>query len=80
MAGYIRINFHKERSNVSWALEKKFHNKGIMSKELLNATKDNKRKFKCLIHKKNSASIKVAINAKFILNKSIGSYLLFDKN
>ena len=34
--------------------KKNFHNKGIMSKELLNATKNKLKKYKCLIHREFS--------------------------
>ena len=51
-----------------------------MSKELLNATRSNYKKYKCLIHKKNTASIKVAKKAKFIIKKNNGPYILFVKN
>ena len=80
MIGYVRMELNYSKFKVSWALKKNFHNKGIMSKELLNATKNKLKKYKCLIHKSNLASIKVAKKAKFIFKKNEGYYYLFTKN
>lgn len=80
MIGYIRMELNYSKFKVSWALKKNFHNKGIMSKELLNATKNKLKKYKCLIHRRNLASIKVAKKAKFIFKKNDGKYYLFTKN
>ena len=80
MIGYIRMELDRSRLNTSWALQKNFHNKGIMSNELLNATKNKLKKYKCLIHKNNIASITVAKRAKFICKEKKGIYFLFIKN
>ena len=76
MIGYIRMELNYSKFKVSWALKKNFHNKGIMSKELFNATKNKLKKYKCLIL--SLASIKK--KAKFILKKNDGTYYLFTKN
>jgi len=78
--GYIRIRKEKVYSNVSWAIEKKFQNKGIMSKELFKVTSRKSQKFKCLIKKNNFASIKVANNAKFIFKMNLNKNLMYTKN
>ncbi len=45
--GYIRLELDKKKYNVSWALEKKFHGKGIAKKFLKKATNKKKNNLLC---------------------------------
>lgn len=50
--GYIRFEQNKLKKNISWALLKKFHNKGIISKNLKTLTSNKNIKYSARIKKK----------------------------
>lgn len=63
--GYIRLELDKKKYNVSWALEKKFHGKGVAKKFLKKATDRKKITYFAKIKKNNLVSLKVAKSALF---------------
>tara|TARA_B110000483_G_C18067661_1_gene492795 strand:+ start:614 stop:1051 length:438 start_codon:yes stop_codon:yes gene_type:complete len=67
LIGYIRLELKRNIHNVSWALEKENHGKGIIKKFLQKATNNKNVKYKAIIKKNNLASISVAYHAKFEL-------------
>lgn len=67
MIGYIRLELKKNIYISSWALEKKYQEKGISKKCLVLATNKKRQKYMAIIKQKNLASIKVANHAKFKL-------------
>ena len=79
--GYIRLELDKKKYNVSWALEKKFHGKGIAKKFLKKATNKKKIIYFAKIKKNNLASLKVAKSALFEVEKIKNQiYYLYKKN
>ncbi len=78
--GYIRLEFHKNTFNTSWALIKKFQGKGIAKKGLIFATKNKKTKYSAIVKKDNVPSLKVALSAKFKLTKQNKNILYLKKN
>lgn len=80
--GYIRGEKDNDFLNVSWALDKKYHGYGYMSKALKIVTerpRDNISKFKALILKKNIASIKVAQKNGFKLAYIKSTFYVYHK-
>lgn len=67
LIGYIRLDIRQNICNVSWALEKKYHGKGIIKKFLKKATNKKKFVYTAVVKKNNTPSLKVAIHAKFKL-------------
>ena len=67
LIGYVRFEKNKDTYDVSWAVSKKFQNKGLAKKCLKNTTKDTSFKYRSIILKNNKPSKKVAENAKFKL-------------
>ena len=50
--GYIRLELINNSYNTSWALYKKYQNKGYAKRSLIYATKNKKYKYKAIIKKK----------------------------
>ena len=50
--GYIRLELINNIYNTSWALYKKYQNKGYAKRSLIYATKNKKYKYKAIIKKK----------------------------
>tara|TARA_B100000787_G_scaffold169250_1_gene159921 strand:- start:45 stop:479 length:435 start_codon:yes stop_codon:yes gene_type:complete len=67
MVGYIRLELKKNIYISSWALEKKYQEKGISKKCLILATNKKRQKYMAIIKQDNLASIKIAYHAKFKL-------------
>lgn len=65
MIGYVRLEKIKNFFYVSWAILKKYQNKGFAKKSLILATKTKAHKYKALIKKNNFASIHIAEKANF---------------
>lgn len=78
--GYIRFEQNKLKKNISWALLKKFHNKGIISKNLKTLTSNKNIKYSARIKKKNIASLKMAFKAGFIKDRVRGDTVFLRKN
>ena len=78
--GYIRFEQNKLKKNISWALLKKFHNKGIISKNLKTLTSNKNIKYSARIKKKNIASLKMAFKAGFIKDRVRGETVFLRKN
>ena len=78
--GYIRLENKKNIYNVSWALDKKYHSKGIIKKSLVKATNNKKNVYYAIVKKNNTASIKVAKHASFELDKIKNQFCHFYKN
>lgn len=78
--GYIRLEYKKKIYNVSWALNKKYHAKGIIKKSLVKATNNKKYVYYAIVKKNNIASIKVAKHASFELDKTKNQICHFYKN
>ena len=76
--GYIRVERKKNNKILSWALIKKFQNKGIMKKNLLKITSNNKYTYKAVIKKKNLRSIFMATKVGFI-KKKINKKIIYIK-
>ena len=79
--GYIRFEQNKLKKNISWALLKKFHNKGIISKNLKTLTSNKNIKYSARIKKKNIASLKMAFGpfTKWKKHFTAGSFIHFVK-
>ncbi|WP_440911603.1 GNAT family N-acetyltransferase [Candidatus Pelagibacter sp.] len=67
MIGYVRLEKYRNLFNVSWAINKKFQNKGYTKKSVQIATKNKNFRYKALIMKNNFQSKKIAKNANFKL-------------
>ena len=78
--GFIRLEKNKHFYNLSWALLKSYHNRGIVSKSLKEATNSRKLKYKAIIIKNNIPSIKSALNAGFSKKKVGNKYVYMQKN
>ena len=78
--GYIRLENKYKKYFTSWALIKKFHGKGIMSKNLKKITSDKKKNYRAIIKKNNLESIKVAENAGFKKKNNNQKLFIFEKN
>ena len=78
--GYIRFEQNKLKKNISWALLKKFQNKGIISKNLKTLTSNKNIKYSARIKKKNIASLKMAFKAGFIKDRVRGDTVFLRKN
>ena len=78
--GYIRLNYIRKNFILSWALEKKFFNKGIMSAALAKVTSSRSCKYKAFIEKKNYISLKVALNAGFLKKRKYKNLFILYKN
>ena len=78
--GYIRFEQNKLKKNISWALLKKFHNKGIISKNLKTLTSNKNIKYSARIKKKNIAALKMAFKAGFIKDRVRGDTVFLRKN
>ena len=63
--GYIRMIKKKINKIVSWALLKKFQNKGIMTQNLIKLTANKRYKYKACVKKNNISSLKMAYKAGF---------------
>ena len=77
--GYIRIEKKIGKFLTSWALVKKFHGKGILSKNLKKATMNKKLKYKAIIKKENVASIRVANKSGFKMSRVLKKIVYFTK-
>ena len=77
--GYIRIEKKKKINYVSWALLKKYHNRGFAKRSLKNATRIKKRYY-ALILKGNISSEHIAKKNGFRLFKSINNIQYYKKN
>ena len=78
--GYVRLELERKIYNASWALIKKFHGKGYAKKILDYTTQKKHYKYKALIKKRNIASIKIAIHAKFKFKMSKNNVIYLYKN
>lgn len=67
MIGYVRLEKNRKLFNVSWAINKKFQNKGYTKKSVQIATKNQNFKYKAIIMKNNFQSKKIAEKANFKL-------------
>ena len=78
--GYVRLDYKKNYYYVSWALLKKYSNKGYMTNSLSKATKF-KLNYRAVIFKNNLASIKVAEKNNFFkYRKQNNKFFFFKKN
>ena len=78
--GYVRVDRKRNFKEVSWALLKKFHNKGYAKKTLLFATRKREMIFKANVRKDNISSIRLAEKCgfeKIRLNKLFFIYKKF---
>ena len=78
--GYIRLEFLNSFYNTSWALYKKYHNKGYTKKSLIYATRNKKYKYRAVIKKKNFISLNLAKIANFKLKKTLNNVFYLYKN
>ena len=78
-AGYIRIEKKTGKYLTSWALLKKFHGKGIMTRNLRKTTNNKKFRYAAIIKKANVASIRVASKSGFKISKFSKSSIYFTK-
>ena len=67
MIGYVRLEKYRNLFNVSWAINKKFQNKGYTKKSVQIATRNKSFRYKALIMKNNFQSKKIAKGANFKL-------------
>ena len=77
--GYIRIEKNKKKNYLSWALLKKYHNKGFAKKSLKKVT-NTKKIYYALILKGNDSSEHIAKKSGFRLTKSINNIQYYRKN
>ena len=78
--GYIRLELINNIYNTSWALYKKYQNKGYAKRSLIYATKNKKYKYKAIIKKKNLVSLNLAKIADFKLKKTLNNTFHLYKN
>ena len=78
--GYIRLELINNIYNTSWALYKKYQNKGYAKRSLIYATKNKKYKYKAIIKKKNLVSLNLAKIAEFKLKKTLNNTFHLYKN
>tara|TARA_Y100000389_G_scaffold194715_1_gene225106 strand:- start:40 stop:477 length:438 start_codon:yes stop_codon:yes gene_type:complete len=76
LIGYIRLDIKRNIHNVSWAIEKKYHGKGITKKFLKKTTNKKKFVYSAIVKKNNIPSLKVAMHANFKL-KTIKNQLCY---
>ena len=78
--GYIRLELKYKIYYVSWALDKRYHGKGIIKNYLKKVTNKKKYCYFAIIRKNNFASIKVAKYALFNLDIIKNQFCYFYKN
>ncbi len=78
-AGYLRTVKKKINKVVSWALLKKYQNKGIMTRNLIKLTSNKKFKYRACVKKNNTASLKMANKAGFTKSIKRGKFVYLYK-
>ena len=78
--GYVRLQRERGFYNTSWALTKKYHGKGYAKNFLKLSTRNKLFRYKAIIKEKNTASLKIALYAKFTIKRKINNIFYFFKN
>lgn len=80
LVGYIRCEIIKSKKILSWALLKKFHNKGIISKNLKKMISNENYNYYAKIKKENIASLRMAKKVGFIQTKKINNIIYLKRS